>query len=262
MNYQVIDTHLGPVSVEREGSGPDLVMLHSLMSDRHIFDRIVEPLADRWTVNLVDLPGYGETPLVDLGIDNYADAIGALLADGDFDPDRTVLMGNGLGAFVALGTAVRHSEKFDRMVLVGCGAGFADEVRPVFRGMAAAVGAGGMGAVIEQAIRRIYSEEFLEANPEEAEERRSVLRNTTTDAFMNACLSLAELEYRDVVGDITNPTLVVVGSDDEATPPVLCRDLAGRIPGAGYIELPGIAHAPQLQDAEGFLAAVEPFLRQ
>ena len=261
MIREVIDTRLGPVSLERSGSGPDLVMLHSLMSDLHIFDEIVEPLSADWRVNLVDLPGYGDTGLVDEGIDNYADVVGALLTDGGFDSTTTTLVGNGLGAFVALGTAVHHSELFDKMVLVGCGAGFADEVRPVFQGMANAVGEGGMAAVIEQAIRRIFPEDYLNEHPDEAEERRVVLRRTDPVAFQAACRSLSTLDYTAESPLISNPTVVVVGSEDEATPPALCQDLADRIPGAGYIELPGIAHAPQLQDPSGFLEVVTPFLR-
>lgn len=260
MTVSTFETNRGAVSVERVGDGPDLVMLHSLLSDRHVFDPVVPALAERWRVNLVDLPGFGATGPAEVGIDNYADVVGALLESGEFDPSTTAVLGNGLGAFVALGAAVRHGDRFDRLVLVGCGATFPDGATAAFTAMAARVDEGGMGAVMDVAVRRIFSEDFLAAHPELEAERREVLERTDPAAFRTACLSLVGLDYRAAVGSITNPTLVVVGSDDLATPPAMGRDLADRIPGAGYIELPGIAHAPQLQDPGGFLAAVGSFL--
>ena len=68
----VIETASGPVSLERSGTGPHLIMLHSLLSDRHVFDPVLSELGTRWTVNLIDLPGFGSTELVGSSIDAYA----------------------------------------------------------------------------------------------------------------------------------------------------------------------------------------------
>lgn len=260
MSVEIIETAAGPVSFERVGDGPDLVLLHSLLSDRHVFDQVVSRLAGRRRVNVVDLPGFGDTRLVEPGIDNYADLIGDLLVAGGFDPDTTGLLGNGLGAFVALGTAIRHGDRFDRLTLVGCGAAFPEEGKQAFRAMVDRVREGGMDAIVEQAVRRIFTEDFIDAHPEMADDRRIVLGKTDPRAFEAACLSLIDLDYREAAAGVANPTLVVVGSHDEATPPGLGRDLADRIPGAAFVELPGIAHAPQLQDPGGFFDAIAGFL--
>lgn len=260
MTLETIRTPFGPVSFERLGSGPDLVLLHSLLSDRHVFDPVVPSLAEHWTVTLVDLPGFGHTPRVEVGIDRYADVVGAVLEEGGHDPQRTSVLGNGLGAFVALGAAVRHGDRFDRLVLAGCGAWFPEPAKDTFRAMIDRVSDGGMDAVLDVAVARIFTADFLDAHPEMGAARREVLRRTDPAAFVDACRSLVELDYRDAARSITNPTLVIVGSDDAATPPVLGRDLADRIPAANYVELPGIAHAPQLQDPDGFLSRVVPFL--
>ncbi len=260
MTIETFETAQGPVSVERAGQGPDLVMLHSLLSDRHVFGPVVPRLAEAWTVNLVDLPGFGATRRVEPGIDNYAHVVGALLEAGEFEPSTTAVLGNGLGAFVALGTAVHHGDRFDRLVLAGCGVAFPEQAKVAFRTMAGRVQESGMEAVLDVAVKRIFTEEFLAAHPDMEAERREVLRRTDPVAFQTACLSLVDLDYREEAERVTNPTLVVVGSQDAATPPALGRELAESIPGARYIELDGIAHAPQLQDPGGFLAAVGPFL--
>ncbi len=256
----VIDTPQSPVSVTRSGAGPDLVMLHSLLSDRNVFAPIVDELSTRWTVNLVDLPGFGSTPRTNPSIDAYADVIGALLSAGGYDPATTAVLGNGLGAFVALGTAVRHGEKFDRLVLVGCGVGFDETAAAAFAGMIERVQQGGMDAVVDVAVRRIFSQAFLEAHPDMLAERADVLRRTDPGAFVDACSALIEMDYRAAAADIRNPTLIAVGDQDQATTPSMARELHAAVAGSRLVELPGIAHAPQLQDPERFLAAVGGFL--
>jgi pimeloyl-ACP methyl ester carboxylesterase len=47
------------VDVEHCGSGPDLVILHSLLAERSAFDRVVPALSKKRRVWLVNLPGYG-----------------------------------------------------------------------------------------------------------------------------------------------------------------------------------------------------------
>jgi len=256
---RIVATTHGPVSVARHGAGNDVVLLHSLLSDRDVFTRIVPPLAERHAVTVVDLPGFGSTPRPEPGIGNFADVIGALLSEGGFDRSATVL-GNGLGAFVALATAIRYPERVGRLVLAGCGATFPDSGRATFRAMAESAMSKGMTAVVEQGIRRIFTEDYLAAHPDEAEERRAVLGRTDPEAFAAACLSLAILDESDGAAGLRMPVLVVVGSEDEATPPDLGRDLAERIPQARFQLLEGVAHAPQLQDPDGFLAVVLPFL--
>jgi 3-oxoadipate enol-lactonase len=256
----IVDTANGAVSYDRVGDGPALILLHSLLSDRDVFSRIIPRLAERHTVFAVDLPGFGGTTPTGVGIDRQADVVGSLIETLDLGGSSTAVMGNGLGAFVALGTAIRHGERFGKLVLVGCGAGFSEAAKVPFHAMIDRVETGGMEAVLEVAVRRIFTEDFIDANPEMTEERRTVLRRTNPAVFMDACRSLIELDYTGEVGAIANPTLIVVGSEDSATPPSLGRDLAGRIPGAAFVELPGVAHAPQLQDPSGFLAVVEPFL--
>lgn len=257
---EVVTTAAGPVSVERAGDGPDLVLLHSLLSDRHVFDTIVPTLAERRRVTLVDLPGFGATIPVERGMDRYAAVIAALLEAGGYEPSTTALMGNGLGAFVALATAVLHGDAFDRMVLAGCGAWFPPEGKTGLSAMIERVDAGGTEAILDVAALRMFSDDYLRAHPEVRIERHQVLRKTGREAFLTACRSLLDLDLRSQAGAVTTPTLVVSGSDDAATPASMGRDLAARLPRARHVELPGVAHAPQLQDPATFLAAIGEFL--
>jgi len=251
-----VDTELGRVSYMETGSGTPLVILHSLLTDRRAFDGVLSSLPGR--VIALDLPGYGLSDNVATSIEAFADQMAAAIAEICDEP--ATVMGNGLGAFVALGLAIRHPDLVRRLVLVGAGATFPEHARPAFANMAQLVTTSGMAAVTPTALRRIFTDEFLETHPGEAAERVRVLEAADPDVFVTACLALQEVDFTDGASDLAIPTLIVVGEEDQATPPAMAATLDGLLPDSRVVVLPGIAHAPQLQDPDGFIQTISSFL--
>jgi 3-oxoadipate enol-lactonase len=247
------------ISASAVGEGPDLVLLHSLLTDRGVWERVVPTLSRSRRVWLVDLPGYGDSATAPPDIGAYADRIAGFLDDRDL-PTDTAVMGNGLGAAIALALAVRHGDRFDRLVLAGGAAEFPGESRQAFSTMAERVRTGGMEAVVDVAVRRIFTEEYLEANPAALEARRAVLLRADPEAFATACAALEAMDLRADLARVDNPTLVIVGDEDRATPPDRARELATGIPGARLVIMLGCAHAPQLQQPQAFLDSIGAFL--
>ena len=254
----IVDTTLGAVSFVETGAGPVRLILHSLLTDRTAFDEVAGALGGRFIS--VDLPGFGSSDHAPPSIDEYAHRIAAFIDTMGLPGDDLTLIGNGLGAFVALGTAIHHGGSFDRLVLVGCGAGFPEPAKMAFSKMIEAVEIGGLEAVIPIALRRIFTETYLEAHPEMGEARASVLRRTDPGAFVTACNALHSLDYTALAPSVANPTLILVGEEDQATPPQLAEDLHELIGGSTLVRLPGVAHAPQIQDPGGFVSATRQFL--
>jgi 3-oxoadipate enol-lactonase len=254
----------GPVmktrlDVEAVGNGPPILLLHSLLSDRTSFARLAVLLADRRRSILVNLPGFGASPRTGPSIAAYAERILELCDDLSLPPDTDVL-GNGFGAFIALAAASRRSERFGRLVLAGSGVAFPEAGRAAFRGMAEKVERDGIESLADAAMQRMLSPEFIAANPDIVAERKAAFRAIPPDVFAGACRALATLDLSAELSRIRNSVLVVGGSKDPATPPALGRDLAERLPDARMIEMPGIGHAPHVEDPEGFLAVIGPFL--
>ena len=244
------------------GDGPDLVLLHSLLTDRGVWDRVVPDLARDWRVWQVDLPGYGGSAAAPPEIAAYADRVAGFIVDRGLPVD-TAVVGNGLGAAVALALAVRHVHPFPGpLVLAGGAAVFPGDSRQAFVTMAQRAREGGMAAVVDVAVRRIFTDDYLAAHPDELEERRAVLLRADPEAFATACGALHAMDLRPDLAGVRNPTLVVVGDQDRATPPERARELVEGIPDAQLMVLPDCAHAPQLQHPKAFLAAIEPFLRE
>lgn len=94
---------------ERYGSGPPLVLLHGVGHRRQAWGAVLEHLAPHREVVLVDLPGHGESPPLDVASRTVAQALEQeLLALLDeLGLDRPHIAGNSLGGRLALETGVR-----------------------------------------------------------------------------------------------------------------------------------------------------------
>lgn len=249
------------VNVQVRGEGAPLWLFHSLLADRESFARILAPLAHRFQVHLPELPGFGGSAPTAGGLaavaDRMAEAVRAHSPDG-----AAVVLGNGYGGFVALQMAIRHPGLARRLVLADCGACFSEPGRQAFRNMAAGASAKGLDAISDVAMRRLFAPAFQDANAGLMAERRAAFLRTDRAVLVAACNALATLDLRPDLGRVSVPTLVLVGEEDEATPPAMSRELAAGLPDARLVVLPGCAHVPQLQDPDAFLGAIEPFLAE
>src|SRR6185437_9889488 len=97
----------------------DLVLLHSLLTDRSAFDGVRQALGRHFRLHIPDLPGYGgRTSRGEDDIAAYADRMAPEL------PQGAALLGNGFGGFVALALAIRHGAKLGALMAAPALAGF------------------------------------------------------------------------------------------------------------------------------------------
>src|SRR3954470_14491217 len=250
----------GVIAVEQMGQGPDVVLLHSLLTDKDAFQPIMPALARTHRVTLVDLPGFGESTPAQPPIEIFADRVAASFPKLGIAKAAAVL-GNGFGAFISVALAQRHGGLFARLIVCDGGAAFPDAGRAAFKTMAEKATAGGMDAVVDIAVLRIFHPAYLEANPHVIEERADVLRQLDPAAFAQCCRALETMDLRPGLASITMPVLVIVGALDAATPPPLGRALADGVAGARFVEIPDCGHCPPLEAPDTLLALIEPFLK-
>jgi 3-oxoadipate enol-lactonase len=260
MQLQEMTAGRGALTAVRTGEGRDLVVLHSLLADRHAFDPVLPALAAKNRVTLINLPGFhGSQPAMLALMDAYTAVIEDAFEEFGIGKD-SVLMGNGFGGTVALAFALAHPERISKLVLSDAAAGFPPQGREAFAVMADKVAEGGLGSIAEIAAKRVFSPAYLAAHPEKIEERKKVLLDIDPKAFQAACKILQETDLVPLLHHLKVPTLVVCGELDQATPPALNKQIVDRVAGARYIELPGCGHCPPLEQPEQFLAAIKDFV--
>lgn len=249
----------GAIEAEITGNGPPLVLLHSLLADASSFGLVTTELSRHFRVLLPALPGFGRSAPVGGGLAGVADRIAVAIQE--FSGGQAVrLLGNGYGGFVALQAVLRHPGLADRLVLADAGAAFSEPGREAFRAMARGAAAKGLEAIADIAMRRLFAPEFHAGNPDLVAERRRIFLRSDPAVIIAACEALAALDLRPALPDVRIPVLAVVGEQDEATPLPMSREVVAGLPDARLTILEGLAHVPQLQAPDRFLAAVLPFL--
>jgi pimeloyl-ACP methyl ester carboxylesterase len=250
-----LGTARGELTAVQDGEGPDLVILHSLLTDRRAFDAVLPRLAETHRVTLFNLPGFHGSQPVDANVDAYVSRIREGFDAFAIKPGAT-LLGNGFGGTLALAFALAHGDRLGRLVICDAAAGFPDPGKQAFRVMAEKVAAGGLGTIAEIAANRVFHAEYLAQHPGVNEERKAALLAIDPVAFQAACRILVEADLLPGLAGLNVPTLVICGELDQATPPALNRAIAQAIPGAAYVELPACGHCPPLEQPDAFLKAL------
>ncbi|MGE0254562.1 MAG: alpha/beta fold hydrolase [Alphaproteobacteria bacterium] len=244
--------------VAQTGNGRHLLLLHSLLADRDAFATVLPALAARFTVTAPNLPGYGLTGPAGHSIEDFADRVAAMM-DALALPSDTAVLGNGLGGFVAGALAVRHGGRFGRLLLVDTGPAFPPAGKAALRALADRAEREGMTAVLDAAVARMFPPDWIAAHPDAVATRKACLAGADPRLFALAARAIAAVELTGALPSVRNPTLVMVGKDDQTTPPAMSHALVDLIPGAALIEIDDCGHCPQVQAPEAFVRHVAVF---
>lgn len=85
-------------------------------------------------------------------------------------------------------------------------------------------------------------------------------RAASPGAAVAYSLMTAEIDVGGVLPAIRVPTLVMARTGDVHFSPAVGRELAGNIPGARFVELPGVDHAPWVGDQKALTDELERFV--
>ena len=247
------------VEYEQQGEGPDLLLLHSLLTELTVFEDLLPSLGGR-RLTRINLPGFGASSAVALeSVGDHAGHV-ARVMDALRLPRGTAVFGNGFGAFVALELAIRHPERFGPLLVADTLAAFPEPARAPFRGMAERVTSAGMKAVLDTAIGRMLPPAFASRRPDAVARRKQALGAVDAGCFARACRALAKLDLGPQLAKIRKPVLVMCGELDQTTPPALARALAEGIPGARYAEIADSGHCPMLEQPQALARLMNDFL--
>jgi 3-oxoadipate enol-lactonase len=119
----------------------------------------------------------------------------------------------------------------------------------------------GMCAFVDGVIVRWFSTDFANREPQRFADARATLLATDPIGYAGVCAALRDGDLREQVGSIALPTLVIGGTNDQATPIEQARWLHQQIAGSRLVELDA-AHLSNLDREAEFTAALDQFLGQ
>ena len=251
-----------PLSLTRVGSGEPLLLLHGMGSSRRDFAAVVPELSATFDVLNVDLPGVGRSRHLDQRptVAALTDAVVRTLDDEGVD--RVHVLGNSLGARIALELAVRGRA---RSVVAISPSGLNTPTERAYQGVLMGtnrVALRRLRTLIPLAARTVVGRSLLLAGlrstpwlSTEVEARALQGGFAGADAFW-------EMLWWGILADVPTgldridcPVVLAQGTSDLVAVGQTPRFLAA-IPTAQFVPLLGAGHAPQSDRPERILQLV------
>jgi 3-oxoadipate enol-lactonase len=247
------------------GQGDPVVFLNGLAGDHLYWRGQVRTFSNRFRCVALDNRDAGQSAyatqsytMADLAAD-----VACLLDALALPPAH--LVGLSLGGMIAQEVALAHPERVRSLFLVGTLA-LADDW---FNATLDAYGhirrqVADTPAFFEALLPWLVSHRFFES-ASKVEWLRGFLRQNPypqrIDGFFRQFEAMRRHDTLDRLPALRCPVLVAVGEDDQIAPPRYSRQLAERIPNARLEVLPGVGHAPPIENPRGFSWLLGDFLQ-
>ncbi len=244
---------------EAAGEGPAVVLVHGGLVDSRLWDDQMKEFSKHYRVVRYDLRGFGKSAEAKEPFSHVED-LGALL---DFlKIKRATVVGLSLGGIIAADFTLEHPERVERLVLVG--AGLRGDKQPpnesAIKAYEAAV-KGDAKAFVDVTMKSGLYSAVREGTSTYVRLRQMMLDNfKAVSTFRPGFLKYPEPQTIERLGSIRAPTLVVIGGEDAQSLKNIADTLAGGIPGARKVAIPGASHHPPMERPKEFNKVVLTFL--
>ena len=243
-----------------------VVLLHAGIADSRMWEPQVEVLrAAGYRVLAPDLRGFGQRELEPVPFSHVRD-VEALL------DSPAAVVGNSMGGRVALELAVLRPDLVERLVLIAPGLPrweWSEETRAGWAEEEAAFERGDFAAAAEASLRLWFdgprrSPEAVDADLRSAVGAMVLRSYELQQHAWEAGAEEEELEppINDRLGEVSCPTLVLVGDEDVSDMLAIAAHVADSVGGARLVTVSGATHLPSLERADEVNRLLLAFLRE
>jgi pimeloyl-ACP methyl ester carboxylesterase len=224
------------------GSGPNVLLLHGGLGSSNYWGHQIVELEKRYTVTVMDTRGHGRSPVTSrlFSFELFAqDVSGVLDLLGMSD---VAVVGWSDGAITGLELALKQERRMARLFAFGANATLDGTIH-----------GGSRNKVFAAYAARCRAEyRTLSPSPE---------RWNQLVAGLGPMWRREPSYSRAQLANITIPVTIADGEHDEIIRPEHTKWIAGQIPGARLVMLPGVSHFAMLQNPVQFNAALIAFLQ-
>ncbi len=245
------------VSVEGRDGGPTLMLSNSLGCNLQMWEPQMKALTGHFRVIRYDRRGHGKSgvPPGPYSMERFGRDVLAIL--DNLAIERVHWCGLSMGGMVGQWLGAHAPQRFDRIILANTACHYPDPTNWLAR--IKAVKQGGLASIADTVIAGWLTAGFREREPQITAKLKAMLLAAPVEGYLACCEALSTLDQRDLLGRIRNPTLVIAGRDDLATPVAAAEFIRDRIAGADMTILDA-AHISNVEQPQAFNEAVIGFL--
>jgi 3-oxoadipate enol-lactonase len=234
-----------------------LILSNSLGTNFSMWDAQAPAFEKQFRLLRYDMRGHGQSsaPPPPYAVSDLARDI-LSLADSLSIP-RFHFCGLSIGGMIGMSLAFQAPERLHKLVL--CNTAPKIGALEFWNTRIQTVQSKGMKEVAGAVTARWFTPGFQQSSPEKVASAISVLESLDPQGYVGGSTAVRDFDFRESVGQIRTPTLVISGTHDPAATPADGRFLAEQIPGARYAEL-NTSHLSNVEAPAQFNDAVLSFL--
>lgn len=258
--------HVGDIDIAYKtfGKGDPILLINGYSFTMDSWDpTLLETLASNHTVIIFNNRGIGNTTsgTKQFSIEQLANDTAGLLEA--LNIRKADVLGWSMGGAVAQELAFNHPDKVGKLIIYASFCSAEESVLPSQEVINVLTnGTGTAEDRIERFLPLSFPEEWRNENPNYLEEdipkTTEIILNETLDQHIEGLLNWTGVCNK--LKNITQPTLVIVGTDDVLTLPVNSLQITEQIPGAWLVQIRGAGHGLMYQYPEQFSNIVKTFL--
>ncbi|HXD44037.1 MAG TPA: 3-oxoadipate enol-lactonase [Pseudolabrys sp.] len=248
-----------PIHVEVTGpeNAPALMLSNSLGTNLHMWDDQADAFAKRFRLIRYDRRGHGQSgaPKGPYSFDRFGrDILGVLDVLGI---KKTNWCGLSMGGMDGQWLGANAPNRVEKLVLANTNFYYADKAPWADR--IRFVREKGLEALVAPNMERWFTKGFRDRAPEAIARMTKMFVASDREGYIGCVEAIRDMDFRASNPTIKAPTLVIVGAQDPATPPVAGETIAKATPGAKLVSLDA-AHISNVEQPQAFTKAVLDFL--
>ncbi|MHC6224236.1 3-oxoadipate enol-lactonase [Pseudomonas sp. X10] len=237
-----------------------LVLSNSLGTDLHMWDTQIPEWTEHFRVLRYDTRGHGGSLVTEgpYSIEQLGRDVLALL--DALKIEQAHFCGLSMGGLIGQWLGINAGERLKRLVVCNTAAkiGSPQTWNPRIE-MVLRDGPAAMRGLRDASIERWFTPAYSAAHAEQVKRITDMLAATSPEGYAANCGAVRDADFRDQLGQIKVPLLVISGSADAVTPPSGGLFIQERVAGAEYAEFHA-AHLSNVEVGEPFSRRVADFL--
>ena len=237
-----------------------LIFIHGVGLDHQMWKGQISYFNEYSTL-AYDLLGHGKTPCIKdkLSLRDFSNQLLEIL--DHLKIEKINLIGFSLGSLIALDFSSHFQKKVEKLILIGTTYKRSDQERSLVldRFNQAKLNK----PISKQALKRWFSDEYLEKNPATYDHFMQILNKNPLDHqnFLKAYELFATHED-DIqsIQKIMTKTLVMTGSKDEGSTPFMSKELVKDLPNSNYMEIMNGKHLCSIEYADDVNMKIKNFI--
>lgn len=241
-----------------------IIFVHGFPYDHSMWEDQIELLKDEYFCVAYDLRGLGESSVGDgqYTMEAFVDDLFSIIKE--LKLSKLVLCGLSMGGYIALRAIEREQFMFAGLILCDTKSEADDDIAKLKRAAGInQINSGGLIKFIDAFVTNCFA-------PETPKEDEKMFLTTLFKAHKHDPIGvkgaiiaiMSRTDTTSFLSKIKLPTLVLCGSFDALTPPVVMRHLAEKIPGSEFAIIPRAGHMTPLENPDSVNDLILGFLKR